>query len=366
MKAQSILVIDDSLVDLEIISIVCHALGCEVDVAKDGFEALRLYERKRHTVVLADYKMEPMNGIYLTARIKEMDPNASCLIVSGFPDQMLRTFVANHDMPEIVTKPICMSQLIETLKFALRRSNEVGGHINPIAFSNRMDECPALLGESSVIRNVRERLVECVSARGALLLKGPNGVGKRDIARMLHTCGFGGKNELVEFACAMADVDNSFESLFGPEEEWGPLLERARYGTLLLTDVEALSPVHQATFVRHFKDIEEFVWVISLSELALDRNLGKVGMDPEFYFEIAMETIDIPPLAERPEDVRSIIRFVAASPIQFGLTRVLSDEEICAIAEKLILYDYPDNVAGLIRRVRQLVEPECRCDRREA
>lgn len=65
MSDHSILIVDDSSVDLEIISIVCRMLGCDAEVVSDGFEAIKRCDPDVHDLVLCDYIMEPVDGIYV-------------------------------------------------------------------------------------------------------------------------------------------------------------------------------------------------------------------------------------------------------------------------------------------------------------
>ena len=60
-----------------------------IDVAVDGDTAMRVVDEQHPDVVIMDVAMPGMNGIEATRRIKEEDPDAQVLILSGHEDPLL-------------------------------------------------------------------------------------------------------------------------------------------------------------------------------------------------------------------------------------------------------------------------------------
>ncbi len=188
-KRASILLVDDSLVDREVRSMVCASLGCLIDVASDGYTAVRLYEEKRHTLVITDYHMEPMNGIDVVAKVLHINSDACCLIMTAYSDEIIRRFARDNEIFNLVTKPIEVSSWIETLRVALDRRSGQSSQVDEVALNNRMDSCLALLGESALIAQTRAHLFDCISSRSSLLVEGGQGGGKPCIVHLLHDYG---------------------------------------------------------------------------------------------------------------------------------------------------------------------------------
>ncbi|MEP6671117.1 MAG: ATP-binding protein [Chthoniobacter sp.] len=79
-----ILVVDDQPVQCELIS---HALQRDwhtVDVASNGREALRLFERREFDLVITDKVMPEMNGDQLALAVKSREPDTRVIMLTGF------------------------------------------------------------------------------------------------------------------------------------------------------------------------------------------------------------------------------------------------------------------------------------------
>ena len=90
-KAITVLIVDDERTFGEALEL---ALAREKDfrivhVATDATQAIRAASEHQPDVVLMDVAMPGMNGIEATRRIKEADPNAAVLILSGHEDEHL-------------------------------------------------------------------------------------------------------------------------------------------------------------------------------------------------------------------------------------------------------------------------------------
>lgn len=90
-KPIKVLIVDDQRTFGEALQL---ALGREkdlriVDVVTDGGSAVRAVEQHHPDVVLMDVVMPGMSGIEATRRIKESEPEAQVLILSGYEDEFL-------------------------------------------------------------------------------------------------------------------------------------------------------------------------------------------------------------------------------------------------------------------------------------
>ena len=80
----NILVVDDDKNLTEILRDYLTNIGYSVEEAKDGLEGLDKFRKGAFQLVLADLKMPRMGGVELLKHIKQLDPQALVLILTGY------------------------------------------------------------------------------------------------------------------------------------------------------------------------------------------------------------------------------------------------------------------------------------------
>ncbi|ADE54434.1 response regulator [Coraliomargarita akajimensis] len=356
-SSASILVVDDSAVDREIVSIACSSLECSVEMASGGAEALELYKEKRHTLVLTDYQMAPLNGIDLVLRLKECDPDVECILMTGFPDAQLLNFVQEHELASIITKPIRPGNLRDQLRVALNRDRGATVETSGIALSNRMDDCLPLLGESLEICGVRKRITQLLETSKPLLIQGAVDGGKLEIAQFLHQHGRYGESHYIECHCADMDDASAEAQLLREDGTWGALLQAARNGTLVIANVERLSLPIQQALASQYKAICEAMHVITLADGSLDDLMEEGRLDDLLYFELSLEMLQIPSLMERLMDVDAMVRHIVGNPKRYRLQRELNAIELDALVAMVRRSGVELNTRVVLEQVRDFCQP---------
>jgi signal transduction histidine kinase/DNA-binding response OmpR family regulator len=115
-----VLVVDDNHDVAESTAVLLRLAGCEVHLAHDGEEALRLVPRVRPDAVLLDIGLPRMNGYEVAERIRSDPENRDILIVavSGYGQQEHRLRSKQAGFDQHVVKPIdptALSSLLATL-----------------------------------------------------------------------------------------------------------------------------------------------------------------------------------------------------------------------------------------------------------
>ncbi|HEV8258606.1 MAG TPA: response regulator, partial [Casimicrobiaceae bacterium] len=103
-----VLVVDDNHDVAESTAVLLRLAGCEVHLAHDGEEALRLVPRVRPDAVLLDIGLPRMNGYEVAERIRSDPENRDILIVavSGYGQQEHRLRSRQAGFDQHVVKPI--------------------------------------------------------------------------------------------------------------------------------------------------------------------------------------------------------------------------------------------------------------------
>jgi len=105
-----LLVVDDDEMMRECVATILSAHGYEVVEAKDGLEALLVFQTLRDEIplIIMDVMMPRMDGIAATAAIKESDPFVKILLMSGHSENDPAQTKADAFLP----KPFLSKELL--------------------------------------------------------------------------------------------------------------------------------------------------------------------------------------------------------------------------------------------------------------
>jgi CheY-like chemotaxis protein len=87
-KTPEILLVDDNRQGLIARKSLLQELGYIIRTATGGEEALELFSRGKFDVVVTDFKMPSMDGIELIQRIRDLEPDARIILLSGFVEPL--------------------------------------------------------------------------------------------------------------------------------------------------------------------------------------------------------------------------------------------------------------------------------------
>jgi len=114
-----ILVIDDE----EIVRISCKKClnpeGYDVNVAENGLEGLRLAEANHYDLILTDLKMPDMDGMEFLSKVKEMQPEAKVIMITGYSTVEHAVKAIRLGAYNYIEKPFTPDTLITAVKEAL-------------------------------------------------------------------------------------------------------------------------------------------------------------------------------------------------------------------------------------------------------
>jgi two-component system sensor histidine kinase/response regulator len=129
-----VLVVDDNASAREILSTMARTFGLEVDVARDGSEALRLIEQADHKVlpydlVLMDWKMPVMDGVEAVRQIRSetLSKTPAVIMVTAFGREEAMTSASERGVQihNVLTKPVTPSTLLEAIGETLHKGMEI-------------------------------------------------------------------------------------------------------------------------------------------------------------------------------------------------------------------------------------------------
>ncbi len=126
----SVLLAEDSPVNRDVGRAMLATLGCSVDVASNGLEAIRMLEANWYDLVFMDCRMPVMDGLEAVARIREMESGKGrrvpVVALTGESTEGERNRCLAAGMDDHLGKPFSLKELSEVLKRWLGSEGEWG------------------------------------------------------------------------------------------------------------------------------------------------------------------------------------------------------------------------------------------------
>jgi DNA-binding NtrC family response regulator len=121
-----LLVVDDEKNMRDLLKEYLNEYGYEVTCAANGQEALQIYKQGHFDIVLSDLFMEPMDGLELLNNIKEINPDAIFIMITGHPSIQSSIEVIKKGAKDYITKPFNIDEIKVKIERALLEQNLQG------------------------------------------------------------------------------------------------------------------------------------------------------------------------------------------------------------------------------------------------
>jgi two-component system KDP operon response regulator KdpE len=116
-----ILIVDDELQIIRVLSMACSAQGYRVKSAGDGEAALAALKTWPAELVITDLSMPKMDGVELCRAIRKQS-NVPILVLSVRNQEKVKVEALDAGADDYVTKPFQIDELLARIRAALRRS----------------------------------------------------------------------------------------------------------------------------------------------------------------------------------------------------------------------------------------------------
>ncbi|HXN76080.1 MAG TPA: sigma-54 dependent transcriptional regulator [Gemmatimonadaceae bacterium] len=367
--SRRILVIDDEQGIRAALGQLLEYEGYEVHTLANATDGIAEYQKWRPHLVFLDVKMAGMDGMEALRKLRELDPAATVVMISGHATIRTAVEATQAGAYEILEKPLDTDRILVMLRNAL-------SHLDLQEENARLKEsidAPfEIVGKTPVMRSLMEKIEKVAATPARVLITGDNGTGKELVARAVHRMSPRATKPFVEVNCAAIPGELIESELFGHMKgsftgaisDRAGKFEQANKGTLFLDEIGDMSLAAQAKVLRVLQDnvitriggaksISVDVRVIAATNKTLENEIAAGKFREDLYYRLNVVPIHVPPIRERREDIPTLAQYFAATlSAREGIPpRTFTQDAL----ERLSSLDWPGNVRELRNTVERLL-----------
>ncbi|MGH7625036.1 MAG: sigma-54-dependent transcriptional regulator [Gemmatimonadaceae bacterium] len=343
--------------------------GYDVRTVGTAMDAINEYASWHPHLAFLDVKMGGIDGLEALRRIRESDPAAIVVMISGHGTIQTAVEATQGGAYDFLEKPLDTDRILVTLRNALRhvRLQEENSRLR-----ETLDSRYEIVGRSFAIRALIEKIEKVAPTPARVLITGENGTGKELVARALHRLSARANHPFVEVNCAAIPTELIESELFGHMKgsftgaiaDRAGKFEQASGGTLFLDEVGDMSHSAQAKVLRVLEDgvvtrlggakpVSVDVRGIAATNKNLEQEISEGRFREDLYYRLNVVPLSVPPLRDRREDIPLLAAHFAAllSRHEGMAPRVFAPDAL----ERLAAFDWPGNVRELRNTVERIL-----------
>jgi len=374
MKSEEIIIIEDNDTMRLGIADSLKSEGYKVAAFDNGPDAIKKFRVVPAALAIIDLKMEPMNGIEVLSKLREINPSTEVLMISAYGTVEDAVKAMKLGASDFLTKPFSPEELrirVNIIWQKILRDRKIEDLIdqNKLLSDELFTGYDEIIGNSQAIKKVFSLIEQVADKESTVLIQGESGTGKELIARAVHRKSKRAEYPFIKVNCGALN-DNLLESeLFGHEKgaftgaikQKKGRFELADKGTLFLDEIGDVSPAMQVKLLRVLQEYEfervggeitlkSDVRIIAASNRDLLKLIAEGKFREDLFYRLSVIPVYLPSLRERKEDIPLLVNYF----LNIQAAKNHSDKkEISNEGMKLLIeYHWPGN----IRELQNLVE----------
>ena len=307
--------------------------GYRVETAETVAQALTHLAERRFDVVITDMRLPDGLGMNVIHALRAQHRKERCVVITAYGSAENAVESLKAGAFDYLTKPVDLKQFRTVIASAVKDTTPADPRVDrPSQFMALDVSTPPnglgaaalqrLVGESSGMRLVKERIVKIARSMAPVLVAGESGTGKELVANAIHASSHRAAGALVAVNCS-AIPEHLLEAEFfgakkgaytGAMQDRDGFFQAAQGGTLFLDEIGDLPLAMQSKLLRAIQErcvrplgspqeMPVDVRIISAThkDLAAEVQAGRFRQD--LYYRLNVIEIVIPPLRERHEDL---------------------------------------------------------------
>jgi DNA-binding NtrC family response regulator len=392
-----VLVEDDRVLGLSIQKYLKRSLGIEVmyfSSSNDCVTSMRVEDFKHPFCLLTDISLDQGNdGLFLIDILKDRKFEFIPIVMTGFASIETAISATKKGVFHYMTKPFELESLHDLIVAAFDEKigvniEEIGDQLEGDSRAQLMtgtrtkkfvisapqdeDRFCGMIGRSSQMKEVFERIQKVAATDSTVLVTGPSGTGKELVANAIHQLSPRSGLNQVSVNCGAIPAELLESELFGHVKGafTGAISNRvgrfelANNGTIFLDEIGDMPLLLQVKLLRVIQNLQiepvggsrpldVDVRIIAATHRDLEVAVAEQKFREDLFYRLNVIPIKLPALKERREDIPLLIsfflsRFVSAD----GSNSIEFSQEAL---ELLMGYDWPGNVRELENVIERLV-----------
>ncbi len=373
-KQGTVLIVEDEATARVGMQRLLEQEGFTVACAADPKEALAHFEERRPDIVVTDLRMPGMDGIELTKRLHEQDPEVPVVVVTAFSDVQSAVSAMRAGAVDFLTKPVDFDALLLCIERAIER-RDLRSEADVLRRTLRDKQgsgFEGMIGASKAMQKIYRLARQVAGAKATVLITGESGTGKGELARAIHSQSPRKTSPFVSVTCS-ALAESLLESeLFGHEKgaftgadrRRNGRFEQANGGTLFLDEVGEISPSIQVKLLRVLQErtfervggnepIRVDVRLVAATNRDLGADVQAGRFREDLFYRLNVIHIEMPPLRVREGDVLLLAQHFLRKFAGEGGRQINSFTD--AARNRLLAHRWPGNVRELENAIERAV-----------
>ena len=369
MALHKILLVDDDISLLKLLSIRLKSSGYEIETAKNARQALALMTTFQPHLVITDLRMGDMNGLALFDRIHLQYPSLPVILLTAHGTINGAVDATRKGIFSYLTKPFDSQQLLKEIQQALQQTH---------AYSSNEEDLSdhawraGIITQSPIMEELLKQVQRLAKSDFSILVQGASGTGKELLADALHKASLRSSKPFVAINCAAIPANLLESELFGHKKgaftgadtNHTGMFETADKGTLFLDEIGDMPLDFQAKLLRVLEEktirpvgsnqtVAVDVRIVSATHINLEQAIDDRFFREDLYYRLNTVILEIPSLDERREDIALLARHF--------LHRILDRTTHCVAKsfspgalQRMMTAPWPGNIRQLMNVVEQV------------
>jgi len=372
-QTQRILIVDDEADFARGIArhIVPAFDNTDIALAENGKQALELLDSFAPHIMLLDLHMPDMHGLEVMESALERDPGLTIIVLTAHGTVEIAVNSLKNGAWDFLAKPVRQEELLRCVAKACERSRLWSENRRLSSFMAASELNRHLIGESLVMRRLKENIRVIAASSYTVLIRGESGTSKELVAKSIHALSDRRDSPPLSINCPAIPEQLLESELFGhvrgaftgANTGSKGLFQESSGSTLILDEIGDIPMSLQIKLLRVLQEgevrpvgsshsIKVNTRIIAITNQDLEQKIRTGRFREDLFYRLNVLPLRTPPLRERREDIPLLAtHFLSQTCREINVPEKSFDPKVM---ESLCRRDWPGNVRQLQNAVRRM------------